>query len=296
MKIYAGSSNQELAHTLAQNTGFERGEIELSRFNNDESRVLINDANPGNTAVLQSFSNPVDRHIVEFCLIVDALKRLGSTDITAIIPYLGYSKQDRVFRLGEPLSVKVVANIIQTSSVKKIITFDLHNAAIMGFFDIPLINCKALPLFVEYFSKGITQKNYCVVSPDAGAVKSSTEFANALNLPIAYINKSRDLDTGLVSVVDIDRDVTGKHILILDDMIASGETMLSVGKFLKNKGAENVTIAATHHLYLNGVQEKLDNSIIDHVVVTNSIQKPDQISSSKLTIIHLENLLASIIS
>lgn len=293
MKIFPGSSNNQLVEAVSQVSGVPVGKIELSRFINTETRVHIKETSVDEVVIVQSFSTPVDRHIVQFCLIADALKRMGSTSITAVIPYLGYSKQDKVFRSGEPLSVKVVANIIQTLPIKKVITFDLHNPAIMGFFDIPLINIKAMPLFVDYFSSKVGQEQYCVISPDAGAVKTSTEFANQLNIPIAYINKKRDLETGEVSIVDIDRDISGYHCIILDDMIATGSTMLSIGSFLKSKGVKTVTIGATHHLYLEGVQEQLDHSAIDQVVVTNSIQKPTQVNSPKLVILGLENLLAS---
>lgn len=295
MTIFAGSSNKPLAEDLAKTTGIELGKIELSRFTNKETKVYIENDCPKSAVIVQSFSNPSDRHIIEFCLIADALKRMGCNDITAVVPYLGYSKQDKVFRRGEPLSVKVIANIMQTTPIKEVVTCDLHNPAIMGFFDIPLHNMRALPLFVDYFTKKIGDQKFFVVSPDAGAVKASTEFASALGVPIAYINKKRNLETGEVSIIDIDRDVDGANIIIIDDMIASGSTMLSIAAFLKTKKVQTITIGATHHLYLDGVQEKLDNSTIDNVVVTNSIQKPDSIKSNKLSIIHLESLLASTI-
>ncbi len=296
MTIFSGSSNKPLAEHLAVAADVEFGRIELSRFTNKETKVYIESSCPKSAVIVQSFSNPSDRHIIEFCLIADALKRMGCSDISALVPYLGYSKQDKVFRPGEPLSVKVIANIMQVTAIKKVITCDLHNPAIMGFFDIPLQNVKALPLFVDYFANKIGDESSFVISPDAGAVKASTEFAGALGVPIAYINKKRNLDTGEVSIVDIDRDVSNANVIIVDDMIASGSTMLSIAAFLKTKNVKSITVGATHHLYLDGVQENLDKSSIDSVVVTNSIQKPAAVKSDKLTIIHLESLLASSIN
>lgn len=292
MQLFSGSSNQNLTDKIADSGGIERGEVHSSKFSNNECRIQIKSDIKEQVGIVQSFSNPVDHHIIEFCLIADALKRGGATQISAVIPWLGYSKQDKVFRTGEPLSVKVIANIIQTTPIKKIITLDLHNPAIMGFFDTPLQNIRALPLFVNYFQEKYSKENCLIVSPDAGAVKSSAEFANQLGVSIAYVNKKRDLDTGEVIVEDIDRDISGKNIIILDDMIATGSTMLSVAQFLKVKGALSVTIAATHHLYLDGVQQKLQDSLVDQVVVTNSIQIPKNTPQSKLDIIDISRLIA----
>lgn len=294
MDIFSGSSNPNLAAQIAKTASSHMGEVSISRFQNDECRIHIPGSAAEHSALVQSFSIPVHHHIIEFCLIADALRRVGVSHLTAVIPWLGYSKQDKVFRPGEPLSIKVIANIVQTAALKKVITVDLHNPAIAGFFDIPLVNISAAPLFIHHFTKaGVNADNTIVVSPDAGAVKASTAVAHQLGLPIAYINKQRDLQTGEVSIVDIDKPVKGKHTLIFDDMVATGSTLLETAKYLKTVGAKSTQVAITHHLYLPGVQAKIDASSIDHIVTTNTVTPPKTVKSKKLTILSIAPQLAT---
>jgi len=293
MKIYSGSSNIPLAKKLSKSLDLPLGKVELNKYTNNECKVWVKDKVTEEVIILQSFSNPVDYHIIEFCLLADALKRQGAEKITAIIPWLGYSKQDKVFRPGEPLSVKVIAKIIQTTLIKKIITFDLHNSAIMGFFETPLININASDLFLDYINSQLKNNDYIMISPDAGAVKASTQFANKLNIPIAYLNKKRDLKTGKVTIESIDRSIEGKDIIILDDMIVTGSTLLSASKYLNSIGAKSITVAATHHLFLDGVQQKLEKSGINTFLITDSIKKPDDLVSKNLQIFSICEMIAS---
>lgn len=304
MKIFSGSSNPNLVRKVARELKIKVGKIELRRFSNDEARVWVKDSiNNSAAVVLQSFSIPVDQHIIQFCLICDALKRLGAKKITAVIPWLGYSKQDKVFRDGEPLSVKVIVKIVQTAPFSKLITFDLHNQAIIGFFDKPVKQLSAIPLFLEYFKRIIKKDNPCspaktvlenfmVVAPDAGSIKSSTEFANELGIEVAYIDKKRDLTTGEITIRGISREVSGKKILIIDDMVVTGSTLIEAAKFLKKQGAKKIFVAATHHLYLDGVQKKLEKNGIDKTVVSDTISPRKKISSSKLKILSIDRLIA----
>jgi ribose-phosphate pyrophosphokinase len=274
MTIYSGSSNPLLAKDIALEMKAAYGETELSRFANDEARILITDApSSREVALVQSLSNPTDHHLIEFTLMCDALKRMGAREITAIIPWMGYSKQDKVFRPGEPLSVKVIAQILQTVRLERVITFDLHNLAILGFFEVPVVNLSARALFLDYFKERISDKTI-VVAPDAGSVKNSTAFAYDLHVDVAYIDKKRNLETGDVTVAGINRDITGCKVIIVDDMIVTGSTLVEVARFLKEKGAERVEVASTHHLYVAGAQEKLDDSGIDSLVVTDTVQAP----------------------
>ncbi len=292
MYIFGGSASTLLAQKIADGLKEPLGEVEIKHFANDEMRVWIKTKNPGRSAlVVQSFSTPVDSHIVEFCFLCDALYRLGVHDITAIIPWLGYSKQDKVFRPGEALSVKVVAKMIQAVPISKVLTFDLHNLAILGFFDIPVTNITAHPLFEEYFLKRVTGKTI-VVAPDAGAAKSSTAFARTLGVPVAYIDKSRDLATGEVTVSGISRSVKDAEILINDDMIVTGETLAETAKYLKREKVKTITVAATHHLYVPGAQIFIEKSGIDEVVVTDTIARPPEEKSRKLTVLSIAPLVA----
>jgi ribose-phosphate pyrophosphokinase len=294
MMVFSGSSNQLLAAKIAKAMNVPLGEVELSRFANDEARVIVKEeVVDREVVVVQSLSQPTDHHLIEFTLICDALKRMGAREITGVIPWLGYSKQDKVFRRGEPLSVKVIAHILESVHLDKIITFDLHNLAILGFFEVPVINLSARKTFLDYFKPRLTE-NTIVVAPDAGSVKNSTAFAYDLNIEVAYIDKKRDLTTGEVSVVGINRDISGCKVIIVDDMIVTGSTLIEVADFLKERGAERVEVAATHHLYVPGAQEKLDRSGIDTLVVTDTVAQ--KVESAYLQVKSIADLVAREIS
>ena len=185
MQIFGGSSNQVLLKKIGE-MGVTVGEVNISKFANDEKRVSVGKGS-GAAAILQSFSSPVDEQIIEFCLLADALTRAGYGEMVGVVPWLGYSKQDKVFLPGEALSAKVIAQIIQTTKIKKLITFDLHNRAITGFFDIPVVELSAKPLFKDYYEKKIggSKGEYVVVAPDEGAVKASAAIARELGVSIA---------------------------------------------------------------------------------------------------------------
>lgn len=291
MKIFAGSSNQALAKQVAVQMGISLGEIDLGRFENGEARVHIKEPNVNSTVVIiQSFSQPVDQNIVEFCLICDGAKRMGAKKIIAVIPWLGYSKQDKVFRGGEPLSIKVVAKMIQTAPFDELLTFDLHNQAIVGFFDKNVIQLSAMPLFADFFKK-IKDENTICVAPDAGAIKASTEFASKLGLDMVYIDKKRDLKTGEVIIHGVSSDVSGKKILIVDDIVSTGATLVETANFLKSRGAESIMVGVTHHLFIRGVQEKLDGSPIDKLIVSDTVCPPQEQKSKKLEIISVGKII-----
>ncbi len=278
MQIYGGSSNLDLTKKIAKLMGGSAGEVESIRFENGEQKVRVGDRTKNKNieheaALIQSLSAPVDEHLIEFCLLSDALSRQGYSNLIGVVPWLGYSKQDKVFLPGEPLSAKVIAQIIQTTKIKKLITFDLHNRAITGFFDIPVVELSAKPAFLEYFRDKIDSDEWVVVAPDEGAVKPSAYFARELNIPIAYMDKRRDLKTGKVEVVGMSGEVEGKNVIIVDDMIVTGSTLMETAKYLKHKGVKKVMVAATHHLYVPGVVEKMEESEIDEIVVTDSVMK-----------------------
>lgn len=289
MQIFAGSSNPELAKKIADLLKIKLGEIEISKFPNGEIRVWVKEPKIEKEVILvQSLSTPTNDHLIEFCLICDALRRGGATDITAVIPWMGYSKQDKVFRSGEPLSAKVIAQIIQVGHVSKIITFDLHNKATLGFFEIPVMDLTAKPLLIEYFRKGVGESTV-VVAPDAGAVKASNAFATELGVPIVYMDKKRDLVTGEVSVLGMSRSVEGADVIIVDDNVFTGSTLLETAKELKKSGAKSIRVGLTHHLYVSGVQDKLDNSEIDEIVVTDTVALGDE--GKKLKILSVGSMV-----
>lgn len=295
MIVFSGSSNKPLARKLASKLGVRLGEVELLRFANGEARVFVEEKVSGEVAVvLQSLSNSPDEHLVEFCLICDALKRLGVVKIIAVIPWLGYSKQDKVFRSGEPLSIKVISKMLQVVALDRVVTFDLHNASILGFFEIPVVNLSARELFLKHFNK-LNKEKLVVVAPDAGAVKSSSSFAKELGIAVVYLDKERDLESGKVLIRGISKGVSGKNVVMIDDMIVTGSTLIESAKFLKKKGAGEIIVAATHHLFLPGVQEKLEREI-DQLVITDTIQKPSGLTLKNTKIISCVNLISSELS
>lgn len=289
MMIFSGSASKALGSDVARRLGLREGTVESSRFTNGELRVRITeDTINSQAAVVQTLAAPVDSNIIEFTLICDALQREGIKETVAVIPFLGYSKQDKVFRPGEPLSVKVIAKILQVVPIKRLITFDLHNLAILGFFDIPVTNLSATPLFTEYFKKDLSPKAV-VVAPDAGAIKASTAFAMDLGIPIVYMDKKRDLTSGKVTVLGISRPVKGTDVIIVDDMIVTGSTLIETAKYLKEEGARSISVAATHHLYVPGAQEALDASEIDNLIVTDTVAPKGR--TGKLTVLSVAELI-----
>jgi len=294
MKIFSGSSNPKLAQKIANHFNSKIENINLSRFPNGESRVWIKEeVNNGTCVIVQSFSSPPDRHIIEFCLIADALYRAGAKKIIGVIPWFGYCVQDKVFRQGEPLTSKVIAKIVQHAKVRKLITVDLHNETMLGFFDKPILHLSATDLFINYFSK--KEKVDYIISPDLGALKKATKFAEKLNLPIAVINKKRDLNTGKVKIIGINQPVGGKKVLINDDFISTGQTLIKTAAFLKKMGVKKVYASLAHHFYIPGVQEKIEASQLDMLFATDTIQMPNKKEYNKLKIISISKMLAKAI-
>lgn len=270
MKLISGSSNPQLAKKIADHLDVEILTAEISKFANDEKWIWIRDKVAGeNVCVVQSHDKPVDENIMETLLMVDALERAGARHVTLIIPWLGYSLQDKIFRGGEAISAKVVANIISNSYVKRVILLDLHNSSIPGFFSIPTHHILALNPFAKYAQENFDLENAIVVSPDFGGLKRARTFAEKLNLDLANIDKHRA--NGEVYTKGISGDVTDKICLIYDDVINTGGTVVEVAKFLKEKGAKEVHFLITHGLFAGDGIQKMSDENIDSVVITNSV-------------------------
>lgn len=294
MKIFSGSSNQALAEKIAKELQVNLGRIDLSAFPNGEDRVWVKEDVIGEACVVvQSFSFPPDKMIIEFLLIVDALVRAGARKIMAVIPWFGYSLQDKVFRTGEPIAAKMMAKMISLSSVSRIFTVDLHSESVAAFFDVPVMHCSAKELFLNYLKKTVKEKNLVVVSPDFGAMKKSRHFARELNLHQVVINKERDHQSGQLTIHGISAPVKAKICLIFDDLINTGRTIAQTAAYLKKQGAGQIYFFATHNLYLKEGYEALEKSAVAQVIVTDSVYNPGQKLWKKLKIISLAPLLAS---
>lgn len=285
MKILSGTSNRQLAEGIAQRFQVPLLDVEIGTFANGEKRVWIKDEVRGeNVVLIQSLSHPTDEHIIELLLLIDALERMGARHINVVVPWMGYSLQDKEFREGEPIAAKVVANLISNSYVKRVFLMDLHNSSTPGFFSIPTEHISAMRMFVNYVQANFSQENMVVASPDFGGLKRARVFAGRLGVELVNVDKHRDLTTGKTQAIDVSGDVNGKIVVVFDDVINSGGTVVNTAELLKARGASAVHFFATHGIFADQGREKIQASSIDSVVVTNSIppvpsgQNPDTFS------------------
>ena len=270
MKIFTGNSHPVLAGEICRYLQIPLGEAIVSTFSDGEIMLQINENVRGKDVfVIQSFSSPVNRHLMELLIMVDAFKRASAYRITAVIPYYGYARQDRKVQPRVPITAKLVADLITVAGANRALTLDLHVGQIQGFFNIPVDNIFATPVILEYL-KTRDLKDLVVVSPDAGGVERARAFAKKLKAALAIIDKRRD---GLnVSVVmNIIGDVKDKDALLLDDMIDTGGTITQGAEAIKKAGARRILAACTHPVLSGSAIERLNTSVIDEVIVTNTI-------------------------
>lgn len=290
MKIISGSSNLPIAQGIAEKFGMTLLQTEISRFANGEKRVWIKDEVRGENVILvQSLSNPTDEHVIELLLLVDALNRMGARHINLVMPWMGYSLQDKVFREGEPIAAKVIADLISNSYIKRAFVIDLHNSSTPGFFSIPIQHISALELFASHIEKNLPLENTVVASPDFGGLKRARVFAERLNVGWVNIDKSRDLHTGEPTAHSVSGDVTGKTVVLFDDVINSGGTVIKAAELLKSQGASKVYFCATHGIFANDGIKNIQSSLVDQVIVTNSIPRPpSEVSDAPSNILYLD--------
>lgn len=293
MKILAGSSNLALAESISQHLKLPLSPVEITQFPNGEKRIWVKEKMKGeNVVLIQSFCDPTDQNIMEFLLLSDALERLGALSIDLILPWMGYSLQDKVFREGEPIAAKVVANLVSAAYIRRAYLLDLHNSSTPGFFSIPTQHLSAMELFVEHVKQQFnTQLSEVVVaSPDFGGLKRARAFAEKLGVPLAKIDKNRDVTTGEIETLGLNGTVKDKHVVIFDDVINGGGTVVSAARFLKEHGAKTVHFCATHGPLVANAYEKLVASQADSIVVTNTIAHSHQ--NKKMKILDVAPLFA----
>lgn len=287
MKLLAGSSNIPFAIALGEKLGVPLVVTELSTFANGERKVRISEHLAGEDVILvQSFSEPVNEHIMEFLLLVDATERLGARNVHVIIPWMGYSLQDKVFLPGEPVSAKVIANLVSTSFVRRVYLLDLHSNSIPAFFSTPTAHLSAMESFARHVQERFDTSSIVVASPDFGGMKRARQFAQQLQVPLVNIVKHRDLKTGMVTAEEIHGSVTGKIVVLFDDVIMSGGTVKETSDLLKKNGAAETHFYATHGVFTNDAKNMLAQSSINSIVITNSIAQkslPEKISALDIT-------------
>jgi len=292
MLIFSGNSNLPLTKKIAESLGLEIGNLEITTFADNENRVRVKDRVVGeDCVVVQSTGVSPNLYYIELFLILDSLKRSGAKSITLVIPYLGYQRQDHIFRDGEAVSLEVIIKIIESLGVSKIISFDFHSIKIPELFQIPVTHLSAIPLFAGEIKK-MNLDDAVLVSPDMGGIARAQKLSELCgNMPFISIVKNRDLNTGRIESATINGRV-GKQAIIVDDVISTGETLVAAGDILAKNGCEKIFAMATHGIFAGKASEKLQNSNIEKVIVTDAINIPKNRVFEKLELISLAELIA----
>lgn len=270
LQVLSGNANRELAGEICKHIGISLGKAEVSQFSDGEIKVIINENVRGSDAfVVQPTCGPVNDSLMELLILIDALKRASADRITAVIPYYGYARQDRKTRGREPITAKLVANLLTTAGVDRVLTIDLHSGQIQGFFDIPVDHLTAIRILSDYLgTKDL--KDHVVVSPDAGSIPRARDMAERLNLPVAFVDKRRP-EPNMVEVMNVVGNIAGHHAIILDDMIDTGGSLLQAAAALRNLGAKSVTACATHGVFSGKAKGNVEDAGFAELVVTNTI-------------------------
>jgi ribose-phosphate pyrophosphokinase len=293
-KIFSGTNSRDFAMEVCSNININLSSAKVSRFSDGEIQVKIQESVRGKDVfIIQSTGAPANDNLMELLLMVDALRRSSAHSITAVIPFFGYARQDRKAEPRVPISARLVANLIEKSGVDRVITIDLHAGQIQGFFDIPVDNLYGSILFKEYISKK-NLKNPIVASPDIGGVARARHFAGQLGLDIVIVDKKRE-KANESEVMNIIGDVTGKDVILLDDIIDTAGTIVKAAKVLKEKGATSVMACATHPVLSGPAYERIKNSDLDELVVSSSLPLKKDKDKSKIKVLSASPLFAEVI-
>ena len=293
LKIFTGNANQALASEICSFLGRKVGEASVKHFSDGEIYLQVQENVRGmDVFVVQPTCTPVERNLLELLLMIDALKRASAQRITAVLPYYGYARQDRKDKPRVPISAKLVASLLETAGADRILSLDLHAAQIQGFFNVPVDHLFAAPVLIEYFRGAQFNDNLIIVSPDAGGVERARAFAKRLNKPLAIIDKRRE-EMNVAEVMHIIGDVQGKHCLIVDDLIDTAGTLVKGAEALLRNGAKAVSATATHAVLSGPAVQRIEESSIEEVVLTNSIPLSREAARcSRIRVLSVASLLA----
>ncbi|MGM0419831.1 MAG: ribose-phosphate diphosphokinase [Bacillota bacterium] len=294
MKIFTGNCHPRLAEDICSYLGTELVSSEIGRFSDGEISVKIEETVRGaDVFVIQPTSPPVNENIMELLVMIDALRRASARRITTVIPYYGYARQDRKAQPRDPITAKLVANLLHTAGARRILSIDLHAPQIQGFFDIPVDHLYASPIMVDYF-KTKDLSDFIAVAPDVGSVRRVRTFAKQLDIPMAIIDKRRP-KANVAEVMNIIGDINGKNVILVDDIIDTAGTMSAAATALKENGAKDVFACGTHALFSGPALERLETAPFEEVVVTNSIPQDNHEGLSKLKVLSIAPLLGEAI-
>jgi len=296
MKILTGNSNKNLSSKIAKYLKEKLVNSNIRKFKDGEIYVEINENIRGNNIFfIQSVSSPANDNLMEMLLCIDALKRSSAKNITAVIPYFGYARQDRKVVPRTSISAKLVSNLITQAGADRVVTVDLHAGQIQGFFDIPVDNLFTTPLFARHIKKKIKSKNIICVAPDVGGVERSRALGRILNVGLAIVDKRRP-KPGQSQVMNVIGDVKGKTCIIVDDIIDSGGTIVNAAKALKQRGAKDVYVYISHGVLSGDAVKSIKNSPIKKLVITDTINNENKVRSAKnIEILSISNLMGEAI-
>lgn len=298
MAIFSGSTCPELAEEIATSLGTTLGNVKLEKFSNGEIYArYLESVRGADVFIVQSTSTPnVNEALMELLIMADAAKRASARTVNAVVPCYGYARQDRKAAAREPITAKLVANIMTAAGIDRTITIDLHQGQIQGFFDTPVDHLTALPIFADYFKKkGLQETDLCVVSPDVGRAKAAKKLSDMLEADLAIMHKGRP-GHNKAEITALIGDVKGKTCVVNDDMIDTAGTLCAAVATLKEKGADKVYVCAAHPIFSGPAYDRLENSQIDEVVVCNTVYVPQERQTGKINVISVAPLLARAIN
>ncbi|MCI0382023.1 MAG: ribose-phosphate pyrophosphokinase [Chlamydiae bacterium] len=289
--LFSGTSHPELAKQIAQTMGIQLGKVKIESFPDKEIGVqILENVRGKDVFVLQSIARRPNHYFMELLIIIDALKRASATTISAVIPYYGYARQDRKDKGRVPITAKLVANLLEKAGIHRLLTMDLHADQIQGFFDIPVDNLLARPIFVEEIKK-LNLDDYIVVAPDLGSIKLARAFAGSVKKDLAIVDKRR-VTAEYVEPEALIGSVKGKNILLIDDIVSTGNTLKIAALVCKKNGAKKIYAAVTHGLL---VSEAFEKSVIEKMLITNTVPLPEGLEMSRLSVVSVAPLFSTAI-
>lgn len=290
-KVFAGNSHMELAEEIAAIVGKPLGKATVTKFSDGEISVNLWETVRGmDTYIVQSTCDPVNNNLMELLIMMDAMKRASAGRINAVIPYYGYARQDRKAKARDPITAKLVANLLMAAGADRVVTMDLHAAQIQGYFDIPVDHLVGLPILIKYF-KEKDLDDIVVVSPDHGSVTRARSMAEPLNAPIAIVDKRRP-EPNKSEIMNIIGDIEGKNCILVDDMIDTAGTITNAANALKDLGAKSVRACATHPILSGPAKQRLEDSAIEELVLLNTVPIPEERKISKMKMLSVAPIFA----
>ncbi|MFL2641156.1 MAG: ribose-phosphate pyrophosphokinase [Thermodesulfobacteriota bacterium] len=298
IKIFSGNSNIRLSKAISKKLKVSLGKLNIKRFSDGEIFVEVDESVRGSNAyVIQSTSGPVNENLMELFIIVDALKRAAVNEITAVIPYFGYSRQDRKVTDRSPITARLVCDLLIKSGIQKIVTMDLHAGQIQGFFDIPVDHLYSSPIAINYIKKKFKNKDFIIASPDAGGMERARAFAKKLNDADLAMTDKRRPAPNVAEITNVIGDVQNKHVILIDDLIDTGGTAAKSAEALVKSGAKSVSMFCTHGVLSGNAIENIGNSCIDELIITDTIDNQEKLKkSNKIKVLTVSTLIAEAIN